>query len=192
MDALLVRVFGRVQRVGFRRFVESAAFACGIFGHVENIRDGTVQIFAQGDHLKIERFLNELKNAQPPIVIERVETRKSRSRPLRTFQVKYGPMSVELQEGFGAMESEFRNYRDDFRDYRQEFRDFAGRTDGNFKSLDQKYGEISSKPTEILEALEKESTETRKELTRAVDNLSRLIDRYVQQREGSENRGSEI
>ncbi|MEM0328381.1 MAG: hypothetical protein QXN53_07400 [Thermoproteota archaeon] len=43
---------------------------------------------------------------------------------LRNFRIRFGPLAEELQEGFGAMEKEFR-------DYRNEFRDFAKRTDEN-------------------------------------------------------------
>ena len=47
---------GRVQRVGFRYFVESAAQREGIQGYVRNQHDGSVEIVAEGDLDAIQRF----------------------------------------------------------------------------------------------------------------------------------------
>lgn len=69
------------------------------------------------------------------------------------------------------MQTEFQDYRQEFRDYRQEFRDckgefpdFAKRTDENFQHLEAKYGEISEKLTNIMNALAEESKKTREML----------------------------
>ncbi|MDI6690258.1 MAG: hypothetical protein QME50_00100 [Candidatus Bathyarchaeota archaeon] len=45
-------------------------------------------------------------------------------------------MAEELQEGFGSMEKEFRDYREEFRDYRQEFGGFVGSLETTEKSLE--------------------------------------------------------
>ncbi len=180
INAILVRIEGTVQRVGFRRFVERAARRFRIVGYAENMKDGTVRILAQGDSGGLDEFLSEIKNAPRPIIVDSMVPKKVKVVPsLKHFQIKVGSMAVELQEGFGAVETQFGDYRQEFKDYRSEFRGFTAVTGENFKSLDTKYGEISSKLSQILEALEKESTETRKELTRAVDNLSRLVEEYV-------------
>ena len=180
INSILVRIEGTVQRVGFRRFVERAARRFKIVGYAENMKDGTVRILAQGDSGGLDEFLSEIKNAPRPIIVDSMVPKKVKIVPsLKHFQIKVGSMAVELQEGFGAVETQFGDYRQEFKDYRSEFRGFTEVTGENFKSLDTKYGEISSKLSQILEALEKESTETRKELTRAVDNLSRLVEEYV-------------
>ena len=43
----------------------------------------------------------------------------------------------------------------------------------------EKYGEISDKLTQVLETLQRESMETRKELTRAIDTLSELVRKFM-------------
>lgn len=78
---------------------------------------------------------------------------------------------MEMLEGFGAMESqfadyrgEFTNYRVEFKDYRGEFRSFAERTDANFKTLDEKYGEISVRLADILGVLQTQNQQALTEL----------------------------
>jgi len=185
---------GRVQRVGFRRYVLDLAQEMGIAGYVKNLKDGSVELFAQGEGAGLAEFLNRARNLPPPVRVKELAVEDVPVDPsLTSFVVSYGSLEDELQEGFGAMQAEFGDYRDEFRsyvgefrdyrnefkDYRDEFRGFAKRTDDNFKSLGERYGEISEKLTLVLETLQKESAETRRELTRAVDNLARLVDEYV-------------
>ena len=177
--AFTVRVEGRVQRIGYRRFILDAAQESGVSGYVKNEDDGSVTVFAQGDEERLKSFLERIKVPPPPVVVKSFVEKPSRVKPgLRYFRIMFGSLAEELQEGLGSMEKEFR-------DYRNEFRDFAKRTDENFKLLMDKYGEISEKLTQILETLQRESLETRRELTRAIDTLSELVGKLVAERAGS-------
>jgi acylphosphatase len=49
MRAIRLIVEGRVQGVGFRAFVGREAGVWGVDGFARNLRDGRVEIFAQGD-----------------------------------------------------------------------------------------------------------------------------------------------
>ena len=49
-------VRGRVQRVGFRFFVENAAQRESIQGFVRNQHDGSVEVVAEGDVDAMQRF----------------------------------------------------------------------------------------------------------------------------------------
>jgi acylphosphatase len=49
-------VNGRVQRVGFRMFVEDAARREGMRGYVRNQHDGSVEVVAEGDAEAMLRF----------------------------------------------------------------------------------------------------------------------------------------
>lgn len=183
-----------MQRVGYRRFVLDVAQEMGLAGYAKNERDGSVTILVQGADAGVKEFVSKARNPTPPAMVRGIREEAVKSKKgLGAFMIKFGSVQEELQEGFGAIETEFydyrnefrgftgefRDYRKEFRDYRKEFRGFATRTDENFGVLDTKYGEISAKLTSILEALEKESVESRKELTRAVDNLSKLVERYT-------------
>ncbi len=168
--AVEVHVKGRVQRVGFRREVVDTAQELGVVGNVKNLPDGSVRVFAQGEKRSVDEFVERLRETRSPISIGDFKVTKTGLRPRsRFFKIEYGSTPEELQEGFGAMESAFR-------DYREEFKDFAGRADQNFKMLFERYGEISEKMTKILEALVNESRETRKDLAEAMRKLAEAVD----------------
>ena len=133
LKALQVRVYGRVQRVGYRRFILDSAQELGLSGYVKNEKDGSVTVFAQGDEATLEKFVEMLKSPPPPAHVKSIDIKEVKPRPaIRYFTIKPSPLHEELQEGFGAMQSifmdywrEFRDYRDEFRDYRNEFRSFV-------------------------------------------------------------------
>jgi acylphosphatase len=134
LRASLVRVFGRVQRVGYRRFVLDSAQELGLSGYVRNEKDGSVTVFVQGDDAVVEKFIEVLKTPPQPAYVRSVDIKEVKPKPrLKYFAIKPSPLHEELQEGFGAMQSifmdywgEFRGFVGEFRDYRQEFRGFVG------------------------------------------------------------------
>jgi len=187
-----VKVYGRVQRVGYRRFILDSAQELGLSGYVKNERDGSVTVFAQGDDAIVEKFIETIKSPPPPAQVRSIDIREAKPRPgLRYFSIKPSPLHEELQEGFGAMQTiftdywtEFRDYRQEFRsfvgefrDYREEFREFARRTDENFRGIMEKYGEISEKLTTILETLTRESRETREMLNETMKLLREALEK---------------
>jgi acylphosphatase len=192
LKAFQVRVYGRVQRVGYRGFVLDSAQELGLSGYVKNERDGSVTVFAQGDEAILEKFIDMLKSPPPPAYVKSIDVKEAKPRQaMKYFTIRPSPLHEELQEGFGAMQSifmeywrEFRDYRDEFRDYRNEFRsfvsefrDFARRTDENFKLIMEKYGEISEKLTTILETLTRESRETREMLNETMKLLKEALEK---------------
>ena len=187
LKAFQVRVYGRVQRVGYRRFILDSAQELGLSGYVKNERDGSVTVFAQGDEAILGKFVEMLKSPSPPAYVKSIDVKEVKPRPaIRYFTIKPSPLHGELQEGFGAMQSifmeywkEFRDYRNEFRDYREEFREFARRTDENFKIMMEKYGEISEKLTTILETLTRESRETREMLNETMKLLKEALERLT-------------
>lgn len=179
-------VEGMVQRVGFRRFVERSARKFRLSGNVKSERNGTVRIFVQGPSESIQAYLSEIRAAPEPIAIDNIVEREARPIPsLKHFGIKTGPLAEEIQEGFGAMESQFMDYRGEFRDYRQEFRSFAARTDENFSRMDQKYYQISIRLAEILEALRTENRQALNELKDATRALIEAVNRIPEKRDQS-------
>jgi acylphosphatase/uncharacterized membrane-anchored protein YhcB (DUF1043 family) len=126
LKAFQVRVYGRVQRVGYRRFVLDSAQELGLSGYVKNERDGSVTIFAQGNEDALEKFIDMLKSPPPPAHVKSIDVKEAKPRPAtKYFTIRPSPLHEELQEGFGAMQSIFMDYWREFRDYRNEFRSFV-------------------------------------------------------------------
>jgi acylphosphatase len=49
LDSFQAQVVGRVQGVGFRWFVQQEAVRRGLTGTVRNMRDGSVEVWAEGE-----------------------------------------------------------------------------------------------------------------------------------------------
>ena len=58
-------ISGRVQGVGFRFFTEAAASREGLHGWVQNVPDGTVEIWAEGEQESMERFERNVRQGPP-------------------------------------------------------------------------------------------------------------------------------
>ncbi len=67
-------VRGRVQRVGFRMFVEDAARLEGVMGYVRNQHDGSVEIVAEGDAEAVQRFELAVRRGPSGARVDDVET----------------------------------------------------------------------------------------------------------------------
>lgn len=65
---------GRVQRVGFRYFVENAAQREGIQGYVRNQHDGSVEIVAEGDVDAMQRFEMAVRRGPAGARVDDVDT----------------------------------------------------------------------------------------------------------------------
>lgn len=59
--ALEINVFGRVQGVGFRFFVQRKARIYGVKGYVKNVVNGSVKIVAIGEELAMQHFIKKVK-----------------------------------------------------------------------------------------------------------------------------------
>jgi len=55
------KVYGRVQGVGYRYFVKEKAQSLDIFGYVKNLKDGSVEVLAQGREENLQKLIEELK-----------------------------------------------------------------------------------------------------------------------------------
>ncbi|HCN59780.1 MULTISPECIES: acylphosphatase [Mammaliicoccus] len=70
MNGKHIKVFGRVQGVGFRFFTAQLAKKYKIVGSVENVSD-YVEIYASGNDDNLEQFINGvIQGAAPASVVE--------------------------------------------------------------------------------------------------------------------------
>jgi acylphosphatase len=61
VQAKQIIVYGRVQGVGFRYFVQHTGNRLGLAGNVRNCPDSTVEIYVEGDERKIADFIKQVK-----------------------------------------------------------------------------------------------------------------------------------
>ncbi|MDI6859159.1 MAG: acylphosphatase [Methanocellales archaeon] len=66
-------VSGRVQGVFFRSFTRSEATSLGIHGWVRNLRDGRVEVLAEGEKSALDELLGKLREGPPGARVEKVD-----------------------------------------------------------------------------------------------------------------------
>jgi acylphosphatase len=70
---LSLRVFGRVQGVGFRFFIEREAKGLGLSGWVRNMPDGSVEVEAEGERARLEALVGRAREGPPLSRVTRVD-----------------------------------------------------------------------------------------------------------------------
>lgn len=76
MDRLDALVSGRVQGVGFRRYVQRWARKLDLTGWVRNEPDGTVRLVAEGEAESLDRLARLLWGGPPPADVSSVEVER--------------------------------------------------------------------------------------------------------------------
>ena len=87
-----VHVFysGRVQGVGFRVTAEEAARQRAVVGWVKNLRDGRVELVAEGDERALTQFLNDLCTGPMRNFIQHVDVRWTNTlQAFDEFEIRY-------------------------------------------------------------------------------------------------------
>jgi len=72
---VIVHISGRVQGVGYRYFVLQRAQRLELAGFVRNLRDGRVEVAAEGEEQALRSLLEDLQQGPAGAVIERMETK---------------------------------------------------------------------------------------------------------------------
>lgn len=67
-----ITVYGRVQGVGFRYFVQHVGNRLGLTGNVRNCSDSTVEIVVEGSKKRIADFLKEVERGPALAQVQRV------------------------------------------------------------------------------------------------------------------------
>jgi acylphosphatase len=68
-----IKVYGRVQKAGFRDFIDEIAFNLNLNGYVKNLDDGAVLVVCEGDEDTISELLKKINITQYPIRVENIE-----------------------------------------------------------------------------------------------------------------------
>jgi len=71
--AIHATVHGKVQGVFFRKETSVTASRLGLTGWVRNTPDGAVEVWAEGNGAKIEKFAKWLESGPPMALVSRIE-----------------------------------------------------------------------------------------------------------------------
>ena len=82
-------ISGRVQNVGFRYFTQNAAAREGVAGWVQNLPDGRVEVFVEGDEDAITRVERAIRSGPPGARVDNVYVQDDEAAgTLKGFRIK--------------------------------------------------------------------------------------------------------
>jgi acylphosphatase len=82
-------ISGRVQGVGFRYFTQNAAAREGVAGWVQNLPDGRVEAFVEGDEDAVTRVERALRSGPPGARVQTVYVEDEEAAgTLKGFRIK--------------------------------------------------------------------------------------------------------
>ena len=104
MQRVEIIVKGKVQKVGYRDFVQDTARECEVVGFVENQKDGNVYLIAEAKKEILEKFIKKIKVKKDFIDVSDVLVDyREATREFKIFEIKYGSVAEELTEVMGPV-----------------------------------------------------------------------------------------
>lgn len=193
---------GEVQKTGYRDFVQDVARRLNVNGFVRNLKDGTVEAVCECEKGVLEKFLREIKVKRDFINVKEVRVVETllATGEFTHFEIQYGSLEEELGDRMvaaikyagvthQAVKEMHGDFKKGFADTRQEIREMhsdlkKGFTDTR-KEIEGMHLDMNKNFQEMAErydAISKALLETRKELTRAIDNQARLVAEFIRER----------
>ncbi len=86
----ILRIHGKVQGVGYRFFATRVARRLGLKGHIQNLRDGTVEAMVEGEGSAIDEWIEELREGPRFAEVSRIDQEK------RDYRGKFGDFDVKF------------------------------------------------------------------------------------------------
>jgi acylphosphatase len=89
MKHLKIKVFGKVQRVGFRFSAMKAAYTHDVRGFVKNMDDGSIYIEAEGEEENLRKFSDWCRSGPIGSKVERTETAEGLLQNYTSFDIRH-------------------------------------------------------------------------------------------------------
>jgi acylphosphatase len=179
-------VKGAIQKAGYRDYVQEKARSLNVKGYVENLRDGSVRIVCEADEDTLKNFIKLINIKQDLIAVEKIETIKTQpaTGEYEYFDIKYGPMEEEIGERMVTAVKIAAATRQDIKDMHKDLKestesmhkDLKGSIESMHKDMNQNFKEMA----ERYDVISAELLRTREELERAVDNLVKVIQKFLE------------
>ena len=139
MKRFVATARGRVQRVSYREHVYNEAFERDISGYVKNLKNGEVEIVAEGSEKDLQGFINAIDIIQRPIVV-------------KSFTIRWEEATGEY--------ADFEIIRGEIQEETFERMDYAGNV---LHSMDMKFDRMLDKQDQTLQ-ISRASLEVGKEI----------------------------
>jgi acylphosphatase len=193
-------VKGKVQKAGYRDIVQETARSLNVKGYVENLRNGSVKIVCEGEEDTVKNFIRLINIKEDLVSVESVETVKTQraTGEYEYFDIKYGTSEEEMGERMvaafkiaAATRTEMKNMHADMKSMNQDLKGSVDSMHADMKSTNQDLKEsIESMHTDMnrqfqemakrYDVISAELLRTREELERAVDNLVKVIQKFLE------------
>ena len=99
MKRFVATARGRVQRVGYREHVYNETFERNISGYVMNLKNGEVEIVAEGSEQDLRDLINAINIIQRPIAVKSFTIRwEEATGEYATFEIVRGDIQEEIFE----------------------------------------------------------------------------------------------
>lgn len=97
-------IYGRVQKAGYRDFIDETAFYLNINGYVENLDDGTVHIVCEGHKDRIRELIEKINIKQYPISVVKIDVKYANpTGKFKTFEIiRNEDLTTEIFERMDA------------------------------------------------------------------------------------------
>jgi acylphosphatase len=103
MQRAIIIAKGKVQKVGYRDFVQDMARELSMTGYVENLKDGNIKIVCEGEEDNVKEFTKKIKVKKDFINVINVSAEYEKpTREFEIFEIKYGSVPEELGDRLGA------------------------------------------------------------------------------------------
>ena len=186
-------VKGAVQKAGYRDYVQEKARSLNVKGYVENLRDGSIRIVCEAYEDTLKNFIKLINIKQDLIAVEKIETAKTQpaTGEYEYFDIKYGPMEEEIGERMVAAVKIAIATRQEIKDMHQGMKDMHQDLKGSIQSMhkdlktsiESMHQDMNQNFKEMAERYDAISTEllrTREELKIAVDNLVKVVQKFLE------------
>jgi len=75
----VITVKGRVQKAGYRDFIDETTFNLNLTGTVRNLENGSVEIICEGSKKGVQEFIQKIQIKQYPVKVESVDVKYSKA-----------------------------------------------------------------------------------------------------------------
>ena len=172
-------ISGRVQKAGFRDFIDEIAFDLNLDGYVKNLDDGTVEIVCEGEEGPIRDFLEKINIIQYPIRVENIDVvYKDPTWEYKTFEViREEDLTLATYE---RMDAAVRYMRQMNSDLGQKIdglgENLSCKIDGLGENLSQKIDGLGENLGQKIDGLGVKIDQNRAEIREMNSNLGQKID----------------